>query len=129
MDLESAGKSFQLPSGAKAFVHPGQHAAAMKAAELRGGLVSQHVLVSQDHEAAVVKVIQRIPCNSKVRVQRKTTVPSGLASEAASSGMTIKIERTFIRVEVPSSLRSSASGKPCVASTSEAHNCRNPRRA
>lgn len=128
-DLEAAGKNFQLPSGAKSFVHPWQHDAALKAAELKGGLNEQHVLVSKDHEADVMKVIQRIPCNSKVRVRRRTWVPLGLASEAASSAMKLTVNRTFIHIDVPSSLRSSVSGQACVASTTEAHNGKNPRRA
>merc|ERR1711920_995119 len=99
-----------------AFVHPEQYDAARKAAELRGGLIPQHLLVSQDHEANVMNVIRRIPCNFKVSVRRRATVPVGLASEAASSGMKLTVERTFIHVDIPSSLRSSAIGQRCVAS-------------
>merc|ERR1712224_1089672 len=112
-DLLSAGKHFELPSGAKAFVRPEQYDAARKEAELRRGLTPQHVLVSQDYEKLVTEVIQCLPCKSKVRVQAKAKVPTGLASEAVYSGLKVKIDRTFIHIEIESSLRPTASGKEC----------------
>eukprot|EP00930_Biecheleria_cincta_P057718 TRINITY_DN43601_c0_g1_i1.p1 TRINITY_DN43601_c0_g1~~TRINITY_DN43601_c0_g1_i1.p1 ORF type:complete len:492 (+),score=59.30 TRINITY_DN43601_c0_g1_i1:58-1476(+) len=127
-DLEAAGKNCMLRSGAKAFVHPWQYDAAMAAVDMRQGLTPQHVLVSQDLEETVMKVIQRIPCTAKVRVRSRTTVPSGLASEAIRLGIPLGVERTFINIHVPSSLRSSVSAHQ-VASTTDAHRGRNPRRA
>jgi len=127
--LAAAGKAFKLPSGARVFVDPVQYEAAKKAAELKGGLTPQNVLVSQHYEDLVVMVIKRIPCNSKVRVQCNAKIPSGVVSEAISSGIDLEISRSFIHVPVPSSLRSSANGQTPTASTTEAHGGKNPRRA
>mmetsp|Transcript_38022 Transcript_38022/g.75384 ORF Transcript_38022/g.75384 Transcript_38022/m.75384 type:complete len:138 (+) Transcript_38022:815-1228(+) len=123
-------KSFCLPSGAKAFVHPEQYDAALKEAEFKYRLIAQHVLASLDYEPVVQSVIRAIPANRKIGVpRRKSAIPLGCASEAASLGINFKIERTFIHVKIPSSLRSSSSGQACVASSTEVHIGKNPRRA
>lgn len=126
-DLRAAGKRLQLPCGAWAFVHAEKYDAALKAVELRGGLSPQFVLVSPDYEACVMMVIQRIPCNSKVRVQWQSTVPMGLASEVADSGISLHVKKTFLNIDIPSSLRPSTCGQGCTASTTQAHQGQNPR--
>lgn len=128
-NLAAAGKHFKLPSGATIFMNPELYDAASNEMTMRAiTLFSQHVLVSQELETIVSQVIQRIPCNSKVRLRQRRLFPSGLASEAASSNMNITIQRTFINVDVPGPLLSSPSGSAYIASTSEAHNAPNPRR-
>lgn len=121
-DLADAGKNFKLVSGAKCFVRPDQYDAVLKAVSDQSlkNLGCRHLLVSQDYEKVVTNVIESITCNSKVHWQSRMDVEI--------SASFLKVQRIFIHIDVESSLRSSSGGRPYVASSTEAHRGRNPRR-
>jgi len=131
--LEAVGKSFILPQGAYAFVRPEQYEQAVKALQLQDvRLTPHHVLVGMEYEETLtlIEVIRGLKwCNGKVKVKRNSKIAVGLAMLIISSDFRIEVKRSFLHVDVSSSLRSVASGEPCTASTTDAHGGQNPRRA
>lgn len=126
--LKNAGKQFQLSEGSYIFVSPDWYDCVLKAVELNEmRLFPQHLIVSQELEKLVRRVIGGLPCNSKTKCRSTSRIPLGLPSEALCTNITIS--HTFINVDVPSSIDLSASRNGAVASTSEVHNVPNPRRS
>lgn len=122
--LKEAGSEFMLPCRAYAFVRPDQYSAMLKAIQIQGkSFASRHIIVSQEHEAAIRTVIERMPCNHKVHTQAKYHLPTGLASEALKHGLKIEIKKTFLDIKSSSS----TTGKHPTASTTEVHGGKNPR--
>lgn len=127
-NLRNAGKAFQLQKKGFAVIRPDQYEPARKALELRGKCLSSHqVLCSPEYEVQVKEVIDSLNCKSRVRVSRSDPMPHGLASQAASIGIDIVVQRSFLEVVIPSSLCSTARVGVTV-STSEARGINNHRR-
>lgn len=115
-----SGFCVELESGAKAFVYPDQYEPMLNSLHLLGWgtkLRGRHVIVDVDFEEMVKKVVQAMPRDEKVKRGRQDVMP-----------LTI-VKRTFIEVQVESSLRSEPHQGPVTASTSDAHGIQNPRQA
>ena len=115
--LESAGKSWRLPSGAYIFVNPNQHQAV---AEMLDGrtLYSSHVVVSTSWEPEL-----QLALTYKVRESELLSVPAAGLRNAETSMVVKCMDRTFLSFSPP--FRSSVSVNQ---STTEAHGGLNPRR-
>lgn len=132
--LHSNGLSADLPCGAKAFVSPEAFEPTLEAVRLSGiDLCPRHVLVQPSLELAVVKVVETGLTNphkpltpdgrkaekAKVRCKARLEVPLHFAEAVVESGHEIVLSRTFIHIEVESSLRSAPSSGLVTASTSD----------
>merc|ERR1712032_875682 len=110
-----------LPHAGYTVIRPDQYEPARKALELQGrSLSSHHVLCSPEYVDTVQVVIESLRCNSRVRVRGNDMVPLALASQAVSFGMNIEVNRSFLKIDVPSSLSPTSRGTATV-STSQAH--------
>lgn len=111
-DMENGGHAVEFPdSGAKVFVHPDQYARVLSALEewsLRSGveLHPRHIVVSSEYERQVVEAISSAKRTS-VKCRRVGTL-THLYTE--DSNVHVEVKRTFIHLEIPTSLPSSSSG-------------------
>jgi len=118
--LAEAGHSWQLPSGAKVFVHP-EDFSAVRASLAARSLRPHHVVVSQAFEPLVREALARLP--SRLHVDDLQAEHIALAD---GHGDVVCVQRTFL--DIPRLLRSAQS---VVQSTTEAHHvgaAQNPRR-
>jgi hypothetical protein len=129
-NLESAGKNFVTQSGGYIFVRPEQYETALEVISLYGVTMSpHHILVAQEYEKIVLTVIGKLRSNLKVRILTSKTVPVAMASWLTSSGIELHVSRTFLQCKITSSIRSTPISSNVVASTTDAHGGKNPRRA
>merc|ERR1719221_2229113 len=110
--MEGSGQSVELcPSGAKVFVRPDQHAAVISAVQDLD-LKPRHIVVSQEIESLVTGVIERVKRTSVKRRRVAVTAPS----YSEEPHVVVEIRRTFIHLEIPSSLQSAPSHSGWAAS-------------
>ncbi|CAK0813975.1 unnamed protein product [Prorocentrum cordatum] len=117
--LTDAGVPWQLPSLAKVFVRPSNYDAALEALRIFGlTLEGRHVLAEPELEETVIGVAEKRA--ERVRLSGRAVVPMGLAGVSLQADTKINVTRTFVHLEIPSSLCSEYSG-PVTASTTDAH--------
>jgi len=121
----------QTPSGqlgAKMFVHPDQYSAALEAIQLRSlTLDKRHVVVREDLEQALDRIVSSLPRRLRIRQKGHHRIELGTFQQHT---IPLRVRRTFVDIDIPSSIRSTPSGGARVASTTDAHSAaRNPRRA
>lgn len=99
--LEREGLSSVVePSGAKLFVQPELHAAVL--AGVAGmQLYTSHVLVTADFEDLVMQALKAAPSSAQIRPRNRDQL-----WEAWGKSFNTTVSRTFIDIEVPSSLHS-----------------------
>lgn len=103
--LQSHGHEVEVAStGAKLFVRPEQYEAVVKAVDGLG-LRPRHIVVSREFEAKVTGVIEGVKRTSVKRRRVAETAP--LYSQEPE--VVVEVKRTFIHLEIPSSLRSGLS--------------------
>ena len=111
-DLENSGRAVELAdSGTKVFVRPDQYARVLSALEgwslrIGGELHPRHIVVSSEYERQVVDVINSARRTS-VKCRRVGTLTSVYSED---SNVLLEVRRTFIHLDIPSSLPSSSSG-------------------
>ncbi|CAE7836356.1 unnamed protein product [Symbiodinium sp. CCMP2592] len=122
--LADAGFQWRLHSGAYIFVPVDMHAAVQDQIEEEGLILGPaDVLVSEELEGAVTGAICCLPRKHKVNVESRqaSTLPAQQSDLTAQEDpFPIKIERTFIHVKIPSSLRTEPSEGPRTASSTDA---------
>jgi len=106
--LENHDHPVELPSGAKVFVRPEQYISVMTAVEGME-LKPRHILVSQELHSLVNRVIGAVKRTTVKRRRVTTTRPS--FCNWRSVQVNVEIKRTFIHLEIPSSLPSGPSSK------------------
>jgi len=106
--LESHGYAVELPSGVKVFVRPEQYNSVITAVEDMD-LKPRHIVVSQELEHLVVSVIGAVKRTTVKRRRVTTTQPSFCIWRGAK--VSVEVKRTFIHLEIPSSLPSGPSSK------------------
>eukprot|EP00928_Gymnodinium_smaydae_P042478 TRINITY_DN2859_c0_g1_i5.p1 TRINITY_DN2859_c0_g1~~TRINITY_DN2859_c0_g1_i5.p1 ORF type:complete len:556 (-),score=51.13 TRINITY_DN2859_c0_g1_i5:175-1842(-) len=107
-DLENHGHQVELPSGAKVFVRPDQYERVISSIE-EMEVKPRHIFVSQEFETAVTGVIAKIKRTSVKRRRITTTRPSFCVWR--SMQINVEIKRTFIHLDIPSSLLSGPSSR------------------
>jgi len=104
--LADHGFPVELESGVKVFVRPDQYKHVRDAVrEL--ALQPRHIIVSLEYEEVVRSVIQNVSQKVGPKRQRALLATPGLYSEEPH--VPVDVQRTFITLPVPSSLRSGAS--------------------
>jgi len=106
--LKSHGHAVELPSGAKVFVRPEQYNSALTAVEDKD-LKPRHVVVSQELENLVNRVIGAVKRTTVKRRRVTTTRPCFCTWKSVK--VNVEVKRTFIHLEIPSSLQSGPSSK------------------
>merc|ERR1712096_378895 len=143
------GYHAELPSGAKAFIHPEQYEAVQEATESQQ-LRPWHVLVAKEFEGVVTETVKSLPSRSQVRERQRSAIQyinrycehcaqadpkfkcshcEGTwycskvcqrrdwrfhkAQNATGFELPIVVKHTFIHLEIPTSLCSSASASGC----------------
>jgi len=106
--LESHGHAVELLSGVKVFVRPEQYNSVITAVEDMD-LKPRHIVVSQELEHLVVSVIGAVKRTTVKRRRVTTTQPSFCIWRGAK--VSVEVKRTFIHLEIPSSLPSGPSSK------------------
>jgi len=127
MLLHQAGKAAELPSGAKIFVPPDRYDATLDALRDRD-LKAWHVVAATEYEQLVKDVVHSLP--KKFKVYFRTAESLSLGSDEhlpyvpprdvdgrslpvvpTDDDFTIIVSRTFITIDVPSSLWSKSFGR------------------
>jgi len=125
----------ELPSGVKLFVHPYHYAAVVQAVAGRD-LRASHIIVAQEFERFVTQAIEGLPKRYKVyfRSSEALSLPPEEPDVASSTEnlpvdmcIPVNIVRTFIHLDVPSSLYSKSCGPKTVSTTQAREKNRNPR--
>ena len=125
--LADAGFQWKLPGGAYVFVPAGLYLTVQEHISEEGlSLGPADVLVSEALESVVRDAIRCLPRRLKISVEssRSSTLEAkevGVIEMSEQEDLfPIKIERTFIHVKVPSSLRTEPSDGPRTASSTDA---------
>merc|ERR1712241_733842 len=107
MGLQHASLPIELTNVAKMLVHPWQYQPAIDACKLyKQQLHRQHVVADPMLVPYIEQLIQDIPKSEKIYHRGNTTMPLGAASSIAQMGLEAVVEKTFIAIKVPCSLRS-----------------------
>jgi len=106
--LESNGHRVELPSGAKIFVRPEQYQSVVTAIEDMD-LKPRHIIVSVEFDNLVNAVIGAVKRTTVKRRRITTTRPSFCTWKSVQ--VNVEVRRTFIHLEIPSSLRSGSASK------------------
>lgn len=126
--LEQFGYSVELESGAKVFVRPDIYQPVLRAIRLGGWvLYPEHVIVeTPELEDAVIQLAKGLPKKvtntrqnrEKVLPRGATAMPLAFAAAAENLECDVSVSKTFLHVQVPSSMRSSeGDGQPTVSTT------------
>jgi len=130
--LEAHGLPMELESGAKLVVHAKNYQAVLEAIRL-GSLraTRSHVFVEPELEDVVIGLVRALPRLHSVNHRSSAKVPIGAAQAVSELDAEVRVERTFISIVVPSSLRSAGGIGPRTASTTDTtiRKGRNHRRA
>jgi len=104
--LVSHGHPIELPSGAKIFVRPEQYNSVVTSIEPMD-LKPRHIVVSQEYDTLVNRVIGAVKRTTVKRRRIATTRPSFCTWRSVQ--VNVEVRRTFIHLEIPSSLPSGPS--------------------
>lgn len=133
--LEDKGFAVELSSGAKVFVQPQHYEPLMvKIRMSKLKTFPRIVFVDPSLAAVVIRVLERtchqLPQKQKFYNRSKETVPLAFAAAAAEMKINVLESRTFVDIQVPSSLPSTDGNGTRVVSTTDtnARKGRNPRR-
>jgi hypothetical protein len=102
--LERRGHAVETPCGAKVFVRPEQYKGVLDTIQTMG-LKPRHIIVSLEFESLVTGVIDGVKRTSVKR--RRITKTHPVYSEEPA--VAVDVKRTFIHLDIPSSLRSGPS--------------------
>merc|ERR1712217_57609 len=106
--LQSHRYPVELPSGAKIFVRPEQYKSVVAAVDDMD-LKPRHVIASFELDALVSKVIGTIKRTTVKRRRITTRRPSFCAWKSVQ--VNVEVKRTFIHLDIPSSLPSGSTSK------------------
>jgi hypothetical protein len=106
--LESHGHAVELPCGTKIFVRPEQYISVVTAVKDMD-LKPRHIVVSQELDNLVNKVIGTVKRTTVKRRRITMTRPSFCTWRSVQ--VNVEVKRTFIHLDIPSSLQSGPSSK------------------
>merc|ERR1711920_397085 len=109
--------------GAKIFVRPGHFEASLEAIRLANlSLFPNHVIVDPENESTVIGLVRQLRGREAVHPTGTSVLPLAFAEVTAQMEQPINVSRTFIHINIPSSLRSeSQPGSPRTMSTTDAN--------
>ena len=128
--LAVRGFSVVLDCGAKVLVQAVHYQPLMEHIRMTGcRFTCRHVFLDPSLEDVVSSLVASLPKRLKVKALSSDTVPLSFATTCAEMPGAVSIHKTFIDVQVPSSLLSSGESGAVTASTTEAdlRKGRNPR--
>ena len=106
--LAKHGHPVELPSGAKMFVRPEQYQSVLATVEDMD-LKPRHIVVAQELHDLVSSVISTVKRTNVKRRRIATTRPCFCPWQSVQ--ISVEVKRTFIHLEIPSSLHSGPSSK------------------
>jgi hypothetical protein len=98
--MQNSGYAVVLESGAKVFVRPECYNALLDKLRTEGIILySSHVVVAEEFEPLLLLALSNLPSSAQVRMRARDEMPLSW-----DTFLSLRITRTFIQIEVPSSL-------------------------